>query len=262
MSLPERLPVVVIPCDRRMVGKHMFHMVGEKYIEAIAGARARGGAGAFPLLLPVIEPALAIEEVFALADGVLFTGSPSNVHPRLYGGPAPRSDTMLDTHRDGTTLALIRACIEGGMPMLAICRGFQELNVALGGTLHQHVHEVPGRFDHRDNGGTVNEQYAPAHTVAVMPGGLLAEWTGAAAIEVNSLHSQGIDRLARGLAIEAVATDGTIEAVRVEGARAFAYGVQWHPEWKYFENPASQALFHAFGEAVRVKQSQKLIPTG
>ena len=243
-----------------MVGDHAFHMVGEKYIRAIAGPDAQGGAGALPLLLPVSDPAIPVETVIAHADGVLFTGSPSNVGPQIYGGHTPRPDTMLDPHRDGVTLDLIRACIVQGVPMLAVCRGFQELNVALGGTLHQHLQEVPGRIDHRDNGESLDEQYGPAHSVAIMPGGLLDELTGSAAIEVNSLHQQGIDRLAQGLVVEAVAPDGTIEAVRVQGAPTFAFGVQWHPEWKFFENPVSQALFRAFGEAVRLRQEQTRTP--
>lgn len=253
MQLPPNAPVVVIPCDRRMVGNHAFHMVGEKYIKAVAGPMAQGGSEALPLLLPVTDPAIPVETVLARADGILFTGSVSDIGPHLYGGPAPRPELIMDPHRDGVTLDLIRAAIVQGVPLFAVCRGFQELNVALGGTLHQHLQEVPGRFDHRDKGETLDVQYGPAHSVAVMPGGILYALTGAAAIEVNSLHQQGIDRLAKGLVVEAVAQDGTIEAVRVEGASAFAFAVQWHPEWHYFENPVSQALFRAFGEAVRLR---------
>lgn len=142
------------------------------------------------------------------------------------------------------------------MPILCICRGFQELNVAFGGTLHQHLEELPGRLDHRaDNAAPLDVQYGPAHTVSVVPGGVLAGWTGLAAMEVNSLHAQGIDRLAEGLALEAVAPDGTIEAVRVENARAFAFGVQWHPEWNIGQSQTSRAIFGAFGQACRARRA-------
>jgi putative glutamine amidotransferase len=238
-------PLVIIPCDHRMVGAHPFHMVGEKYILAAAL-----GAGTTPLLLPVLASPLDIGAIIALADGILLTGSPSNVAPHHYGGTAPRATTLLDERRDATALALIRAALEAGVPMLAICRGFQELNVALGGTLHQHLEEVPGRADHRsDSEAPVDVQYGPAHTVHVIAGSPLAAITGEDPFIVNSLHSQGIDRLAPGLAAAAHAEDGTIEAVSVTGAKKFALGVQWHPEWKYWESPVSRAILAAFGSA-------------
>src|SRR6202022_2344175 len=158
-----------------------------------------------------------------------------------------------DPERDATTLPLIPEAIRRDLPILAICRGIQELNVAMGGTLHQRVHEVPGRLNHRSPPGTVEEKYAhQAHTVALTEGGFFERLTGAREITVNSLHSQGIDRLAPGLVVEAVAPDGQIEAVRASGAN-FAVGVQWHPEFRVMQNPVSRALFAAFGDACQAR---------
>ncbi len=151
------------------------------------------------------------------------------------GGPAPRDGVLQDERRDGTTLPLIKQIVERGVPLLALCRGFQELNVAYGGTLFQHVEEVPGRSDHReDKNQPLDVQYAPIHDVHLTPGGRLEMLAGTGTIKVNSLHSQGIDRLAGGLAVEAVAPDGQIEGVRVRDAQSFAIGVQWHPEWRFW----------------------------
>ncbi|MEI9991011.1 MAG: gamma-glutamyl-gamma-aminobutyrate hydrolase family protein [Rhizomicrobium sp.] len=242
-----RRPIVGFPCDRRMLGAHPFHVVGEKYIEAV-----RRGADALPVLLPVLDPPIAAEDILAGIDGLLFTGSPSNVAPRHYGGPAPRPGVLQDEHRDATALPLLRAAIAAGKPVLAICRGFQELNVAFGGTLHQHVQEVPGRADHRENkDAPLDEQYGPAHPVRVEPDGLLAQLIRERMFPVNSLHSQGIDRLAPGLRAEAVAPDGQIEAVSMPGAKGFVLGVQWHPEWVWSDNPVSREIFAAFGNALR-----------
>ncbi len=255
-----RRPVVGIPCDVKLLGPHPFHAVGEKYIAAV-----EGGAGAKPLLLPVprlvegtFDLARELDEIFALCDGIFLTGSHSNVHPRNYGGTAPREGVMLDEARDALTLDLIRASVARGVPIFCVCRGFQELNVAFGGTLHQHIHETPGekgfapRLDHRESkDDPLDVQYAPAHEVALAEGGIFEKIIGATTIIVNSLHGQGIDRVAVGAAVEGRAPDGAVEAVSVGGAAAFALGVQWHPEWKYWENPVSQKLFRAFGDAVR-----------
>ena len=206
-----------------------------------------GGAGALPVLIPPMgEAQLGLLDRL---DGLLVPGSPSNVHPSHYDGGDSATPDSHDTERDHTTLPLLRAAIERGMPVLAICRGIQELNVALGGTLHQKVHDLPGRRDHRGGPGTMEERYGPKHPIALS--GRLGALLGAAEITVNSLHGQAIDRLAPGLVIEAVAPDGTIEAVRVEYASGFAFGVQWHPEWRYADDPASVALFAAFGQACR-----------
>jgi putative glutamine amidotransferase len=204
------------------------------------------------LLIPVLDPPLAVDDLLNSIDGLLFTGSPSNVAPRHYGGPAPRAGVMQDEHRDATALPLLNAAIEAGKPVLCICRGFQELNVALGGTLHQHVEEVPGRADHRSNDNDpLNVQYGPVHPVQVQEGGLLSRIAREKTFSVNSLHSQGIDRLADALRAEAVAPDGQIEAVSMPAAKGYLFAVQWHPEWAWSENPISREIFSAFGAALR-----------
>jgi len=248
-----RLPVVGIVCDRKRVGDHAFHMVGEKYIDAV-----RDGSGALPFLIPVLTPPLQPNDILPSVDGLLFTGSTSNVAPRNYGGQAPRRHTLLDEARDATALPLMRAAEAAGIPMLCICRGFQELNVAFGGTLHQHLHEVGGFSDHRagDKKEALEEQYGPAHDVRIVADGTFAEIApefSGKSVQVNSLHGQGIDRLAPRLRIEAEAPDGTIEAVSMDNAPAFLFGVQWHPEWRHAENPVSRAIFNAFGEALRIR---------
>ena len=246
-----RPPIIGIPCDHRMVGKHPFHMVGEKYITAV-----RDGAGAVPMLIPVLSPPVAAADLIASVDGFLFTGSPSNVAPKHYAGRAPREGVLQDERRDDTTLPLLKAAIAAGKPTLCVCRGFQELNVAFGGTLHQHVEEVPGRSDHReDKDADLEQQYAPVHSISIAPGCLLADIVGAGVFQVNSLHSQGIDRLAPSLYADATAPDGQIEAVSMPSAKGFVLGVQWHPEWRWEESELSRAIFSSFGEALREQRS-------
>ena len=245
-------PVVGIVCDRKKVGDHAFHMVGEKYIDAV-----RDGSRAVPLLIPVLTPPLPPDAILSLVDGLLFTGSTSNVSPQWYSGSAARRHTLLDEARDATAIPLLRAAEAAGLPMLCICRGFQELNVAFGGTLHQHLHEMQGFSDHRAGEGrtALEEQYGPAHEVRIAPGGmfeeLLPEYGPNGHFQVNSLHGQGIDRLAPRLRVEAEAPDGAIEAVSMDDAKAFLFGVQWHPEWRHADNPVSRAIFSAFGDAMR-----------
>jgi putative glutamine amidotransferase len=239
-------PVVGLLGDYRNVDGHPAHQVLESYVVAV-----RGGADAVPLLIPSLDPPLAAGDVLAHIDGFLFTGSPSNVAPHHYGGPGARDPSLEDHRRDSTALTLLRAAIVAGKPVFAICRGIQELNVALGGTLHQHVHEVPGRRDHRETeDAPLDVQYGPAHDVAVIEGGLLAALVGVRSFTVNSLHGQGIDKLAPGLRVEAVAPDGQIEAVSLPAAKGFLLAVQWHPEWRWAENDVSRALLAAFGRAL------------
>lgn len=222
-------------------------MVGEKYILAV-----RDGAGAMPALIPVLDPPIPVDDILATVDGLMLTGSLSNVAPYRYGGPAPREGVMQDERRDATSLPLIESAIARGVPLLGLCRGFQELNVALGGSLHQHMQEVEGRIDHReDKDAPLETQYGPAHPVSVAEGGLLAAIAPQTRFAVNSLHTQGIDRLAPSLHADALAPDGTIEAVSLPTAKGFVLGVQWHPEWRWAENAVSRAIFAAFGEAVR-----------
>lgn len=249
---PEGEPPVVGVSACLKQGEHApYHSVVDRYVEAV-----RLGAGALPLIVPALGAVGALDALLARLDGLLFTGSPSNVCPSHYGGSPPREGNLADPRRDATTLPLMRRAIALGVPLLAICRGIQELNVALGGSLHQHLHEVPGRADHRsDKSRPWHERYEPRHTVRLRPGGVLQRLLdGAEAVLVNSLHGQGIDRLAPGLLVEALAEDGTIEAVSVQGATTFALGVQWHPEWRVLEDPVSRRLFAAFGAAVRARQ--------
>jgi putative glutamine amidotransferase len=235
---------VGLVCDRGEHDDLPIHRVGDAYVAAV-----RDGAGALPLLIPACDAPLA--ELLAAFDGFVFTGAVSNVDPALYGGLAPRDPALRDRARDAVSLPLIRAAIAAGKPVLAICRGFQELNVALGGTLHQHAHELPGHLDHReDEGAPLDVQFGPAHGVVLAPGGLLARITGQEAATVNSLHHQGIDRLAPSLAADAAAPDGLIEAVSLPGAKSFVLGVQWHPEWKWADDPVSRAIFGAFGKSL------------
>ncbi|MCS6877735.1 MAG: gamma-glutamyl-gamma-aminobutyrate hydrolase family protein [Geminicoccaceae bacterium] len=236
-------------------GEHApFHAVLDRYVEAVVR-----GSGAVPVIVPALGPLLDMDALLDRLDGLLLTGSPSNICPSHYGGE-PRPDDPADPRRDATTLPLVRRALARGVPLFAICRGLQELNVALGGSLHPRLHEVPGRADHRsDKSLPYAERYAPRHVVRVLPGGRLSSLLGSTeTIFVNSLHGQGIDRLAPGLRMEAVAEDGTIEAVSVEGAPGFALGVQWHPEWRVTEDPVSRCLFAAFGAAARARASARL----
>ena len=247
------VPLIGLPACVRDIGIHPFHVVGDKYMRAVVDA-----AGGLPLGVPALGGGLDRDEVLDRFDGLLFTGSPSNVEPALYDGPPSADGTLHDPERDATTLPLIRSAIDAGVPILCICRGFQELNVALGGSLHQEVHNLPGRLDHRsDDDQPRDVQYGPIHEVTLAAGGLLASLWPAREVMVNSLHAQGIDRPAPRLAIEAVAPDGQIEAVRVSDAPSFALGVQWHPEWKVTEDPFSMAIFGAFGDATRARAASR-----
>jgi putative glutamine amidotransferase len=232
--------LIGIPACTRDINGHPQHATPARY-----GAALMGGSGAVPVLIPPVgEAATAILDRL---DGLLLSGSPSNVDPSHYDAMDETPD-LHDAARDATTLTLIRAALRRDMPVFAICRGIQELNVALGGSLHQQVHFVPGRLDHRGGPGPKSQAYAPRHDVALS--GELARLLGHDRIMVNSVHGQAIDRLAATLVVEATAPDGTIEAVRVPGA-AFALAVQWHPEWEYAADTNSMTLFRAFGDACR-----------
>jgi putative glutamine amidotransferase len=252
-AMSARRPVIGIPADRRTLGAHPFHAVGEKYITPLLRF-----SGALPLLIPSLGEELGQAELVEELDGLLFTGSPSNVEPHHYGGEQSRAGTLHDPARDATTLRLIPRAIAAGVPVLGICRGFQEMNVAGGGTLWQHVHEVPGKnVHHEDENAPLDVQYGPAHEVTLAQGGLLAGIAGRGRITVNSLHHQGVRDLGAGLIEEARADDGLIEAFRVAGARRFALAVQWHPEWNAGQDSFSTALFQAFGDAARERAASK-----
>lgn len=245
-ALPDSPPLVALPACRMEKDGQAYHTIGDKYVRAVAEA-----AGCLPVMLPSLGGLLDVEDVVARLDGLVLTGSPSNVHPEEYAAPADPKAEPYDRARDRVTLPLIRTAIARGLPLFAICRGMQELNVALGGTLHARVHEVEGRDDHRrPESPDLDVQYGPRHPVELAPGGLLRELLGGAErIEVNSLHWQGIDRPAPALRIEARAEDGTVEAVSLPDAKGFLLGVQWHPEYKAAERDAARRLFQAFGTA-------------
>ena len=252
-------PIVLVPACNRTLGQHPFHVVGKKYVDAVRLA------GCQPLIVPSAE----IEEVdalLALADGVLLTGSQSNVHPRHFGETVHDTTLPLDAMRDDWVLPLIPRVLALGMPLFGICRGFQEANVALGGSLHQAVQEVEGRGDHRAPKDVPAEQaYGLAHEVVVEPGGVLASLLPDASFQVNSVHGQGVNRLADGLRIEARAPDGLVEAFSVthargRGVRGFNLCVQWHPEWQAADNPVSLKLFRAFGAACASYRQRHRLP--
>ena len=230
-------------------------MVGEKYVAAV-----RDGADALPFMIPALGDSVDADAILSRIDGLMLTGSPSNVEPHHYGGEPSRPGTLHDPHRDETTLRLIERALETGMPLFAICRGHQELNVVLGGTLHQKVHEVEGYHYHKENPeDPLDVQYGPSHPVRLIEGGLLSRLAGAEDVMVNSLHGQGIKKLADGVTVEAVADDGLIEAFSVDEASDFALAVQWHPEWRATENEFSSAIFKAFGDACRARARERQV---
>ena len=249
-------PVVLVPACSRMLGHHPFQVVGKKYLDAVRLA------GCHPLIVSSAE----IDELDALldlADGVLLTGSVSNVHPRHFDEAVHNTSLPLDPDRDNWTLPLIPRVMERGIPLFAICRGFQEANVALGGSLHQAVHEVDGQPDHREQGDSAEQQYGPSHLVNVERGGVLDAIVDAPSISVNSLHGQGVNRLAAGLRVEARAPEGLVEAFSKPDSAGFNLCLQWHPEWKAAENPISVKLFKAFGQACaafRRRRNGRLAP--
>jgi putative glutamine amidotransferase len=234
-------------CQKRFdASDGVDHAASDTYVQAVSDI-----IGGFPLLIPANGTDADVERLLELFDGLILTGSYSNVGPGLYGGDPHPGEVLEDPHRDAMTLPLIRAAVAAGMPLLGICRGFQELNVALGGTLHQCLQTIPGKINHwtplrplellRD---------AKAHHVHIVDGGWLHRLSGTRRIMVNSHHNQGIDRLAPSLVAEATAPDGTIEAVRVDSGPGFAVGVQWHPEYDMGTNATSRRIFESFGGAV------------
>lgn len=238
------LPLVLVTSCNRELGGHPFHIAGRKYLDAVRLA------GALPLVAAPTSEA-ELDDLLAHADGLLLTGSPSNVHPEHFDEPVHDESLPLDPQRDAWTLPLIRLALAAGLPVLGICRGTQETNVALGGSLHQAVHEQPGLADHRGRGDTPAENYAPAHAARIVPGGVLERLLGPGEIVVNSVHGQGVKRLAEGLRVEATAPDGVIEAFSHPGAPGFNLCLQWHPEWRAADNAVSMKLLRAFGDAVR-----------
>ena len=248
-------PLIGVVADVHAGGKHVAHTVQQKYLDAVTG-----GAGAIALILPahIDAPGAAwsdpadFDAILDTLDGLFLTGALSNVAPLHYGAALADPASPADPARDHVALALTRGAMRRGLPVLGVCRGFQEINVALGGTLHQAVHAVPGLADHREpQAETLAGQYAPAHAIDLVPGGLLHSISGTARARVNSLHGQGADRLAPGLAVEATAPDGLVEAFRLDRHDQFLLGVQWHPEWAFRDDALSVAIFRTFGTAAR-----------
>ncbi len=239
-------PIVIIPADTKVIETMTFDAVGRKYSSAVAEV-----AECQPLLAPLGPSMLDMGALLDIADGILLSGSISNVHPSLYGlDEPPLNESALDHQRDALTLPLVREALNRKLPLFAICRGFQEVNVALGGTLDQAVHNVDGRHDHRERSDVpIDDRFGPAHPITLS--GTLKNWIGEDEIIVNSLHWQGIQRLAPPLTAEAHAKDGLIEAVRGPNEHPFFLGVQWHPEFQARNNPASVELFRRFGDAVK-----------
>ncbi|MCJ7592498.1 MAG: gamma-glutamyl-gamma-aminobutyrate hydrolase family protein [Woeseiaceae bacterium] len=248
-------PLIAVPSDRRILDPHPSHVAGEKYLKALID-----GAGGLPVIVPSMAGDIAIDEILDRVDGILLTGSYSNIEPHRYGGETTEKSGLFDPHRDAMTLPLALRALERGVPLLAVCRGHQELNVALGGTLHQNMADVPGYHDHLENKqDPLDKQYGPSHPVSLVDGGLLRQLAGSDSVMVNSLHAQGVDRLAGGVTVEAVADDGLVEAFRIDTAPGFNLSVQWHPEWRVTENNFSMAIFKAFGDACRARAKQRQV---
>ena len=246
-----RAPLVGLPSNSKPIGLHRYQTVGEKYVRAVID-----GAGAIPLLIPSMSPPLPLRDLLEQLDGLFLTGSYSNIEPHHYSGEPSYAGNLHDAARDATSLSIVPLAIEMCLPILAVCRGMQEVNVALGGSLHQKVQDVQGLDDHReDETAALDEQYGPGHTVSLS--GTLARIAGADSAMVNSLHGQGIDRLGRGLVVEATAPDGLVEAVRLDSKETFLLAVQWHPEWKVTENPFYLGIFQEFAEACRARAAQR-----
>lgn len=240
------LPLIGITCCSNKLGIHDFQMVADKYIKA-----AVDGSKIIPVLIPSLGDAML--DLLPRLDGLYLTGSYSNMEPHHFGGDDPGVAMPRDPRRDHTNLALLKKAVEMKMPVLGVCRGFQEMNVALGGTLHQQLFTIDGTIEHRENKDhTIEQQYATAHGIDLNPNGLLAQMMdGNLKQQINSLHGQGVDKLAPALRREASAPDGLVEAFSLADNSSYYLGLQWHPEWKIDENPFYKTIFESFGQACR-----------
>lgn len=247
MSTNQSPPIIGLSGCRNSIEGHPSDGTSHYFVETVDQV-----CEAIPVIVPALGDGLDRQALLRRVDGLIFTGSASNVEPFHYDGPQSAEGTCHDPERDAMTLPLIRDAVDAGVPVLCVCRGFQELNVAYGGSLHQRVFEQPGFMEHRSNHDqTWDEQYGLAHAMNLVEGGFFAQLAGSTTIEVNSLHGQGVDRLADGLNVEAIAPDGLVEGATVKGAKGFAAGVQWHPEFRAIEDAFSRALFGAFAEETR-----------
>jgi putative glutamine amidotransferase len=248
-----RRPVVGIIGNSYLINdSYPAHSSGTMNSAAVAEV-----AGCLPLIIPSDPRYVAVDELLDLCDGFLLTGGRPNVHPSEYGEDETPAHGAFDRGRDAITLPLIRACVDRGQPFLGICRGFQEVNVALGGTLHPEIRDLPGRMNHRmPPKGTLEECFALRHMVTFADGGVFHRLTGAREVMTNTLHGQGIARAAANIVIDGHAPDGTPEAIYVKDAPGFTLSVQWHPEWNAGADPVSRPLFQAFGQAVAAWAAQ------
>ena len=243
-----RRPVIGIIGNHFVIGdRYPVHTGGTMNSDAVAKV-----AGGMPLIIPTDPDYVTVEELLETCDGFLLTGGRPNVHPSEYGEDETPAHGAFDRGRDAVTLPLIRACVERGQPFLGICRGFQEVNVALGGTLHPEIRDLPGRMNHRmPPDGDLAEQFGLRHTVQFSNGGVFHRLMGTAEVMTNTLHGQGIARPSDRIVIDGHAADGTPEAIYVRDAPGFTLAVQWHPEWNAVADPVSRLLFCAFGAAAR-----------
>jgi putative glutamine amidotransferase len=236
-----------------IIGNH--YLINDDYpVHASGDMNAwavREVSDALPIIILPDQNLAPIDDIIETCDGFVFTGGRPNVHPKEYGEERTEAHGVMDEKRDGLALPLIRALVERGQPLLAICRGFQELNVAMGGSLYPEIRDLPGRENHRMPAeGTLAEKFALRHEVNLTPGGKFAQLFGADTVQTNTLHGQGIKNPGPRIIIDGYAADGTPEAIFVSEAKGFALGVQWHPEYCASEDPVSRPLFAAFGKAV------------
>ncbi len=252
--MTKKRPVIGIIGNQALIGgDYPAHTAGTMNSAAIADV-----AGAMPLLIPTDPHYVSVEELLEVCDGFLLTGGRPNVHPEEYGEAPTEAHGDFDRCRDKITLPLVRACVERGQPFLGICRGFQEVNVAMGGTLWPEIRELPGRMNHRmPPDGTLDEKFAIRHAVHFAPGGVFERLIGAREVMTNTLHGQGIKAPGARIVIDGTADDGTPEAIYIEDAPGFAVAVQWHPEYNAARDPVSRPLFEAFGAAAQAWSTRR-----
>ena len=240
-------PVVGIISNHLLIDEqYPVHTSGTMNGHAIANI-----SRCIPLIVPSDPAQVTVEELMANCDGFLFTGGRPNVHPDEYGEQATEAHGTFDRNRDAVALSLIRRCVEVGQPILGICRGFQEVAVAMGCSLHPEIRDLPGRMNHRmPPDGTLEEKFELRHKVKLSEGGPFHKVFGSTEVMTNSLHGQGIKVASDQVVVDGRAPDGTIEAIYVRDAPGFTLSVQWHPEWDAANDPVSRPLFQAFGEAV------------
>lgn len=236
--------------------RHLVHATGERNIHSLLRM-----VDCIPVLLPPVGNAIDAAELVSRMDGFVLTGGRANVEPHHYDGPPFPDDEIIDPGRDALVLPLVRACVASRVPVFGICRGIQEINVALGGSLHYRIHQLDGKNDHRRprrDDVTLEEIFRLNHSVKFTPGGLFQALTGQPEMMVNSLHGQGVDRLGKGLVVEAISPDGVIEGLRYEDDSQFVVGVQWHAEWQPEKHALSSALYNAFGDAARARAARRM----